>query len=117
VHVHWMHQLLPGYMAQSYPHTHATDRSLWFKIHAPIPWTNEMQQAFDKMSLLIAADALAANPDHNTRFDIFTKASDFQIGACIVQEGRPDAYFSCKIAEIYCYVETMISIVATLKEF
>ena len=76
-----------------------------------------MQQAFDKMSLLIAADALAANPDHNTRFDIFTKASDFQIGACIVQEGRPDAYFSCKIAEIYCYVETMISIVATLKEF
>jgi hypothetical protein len=28
-----------------------------------------MQQAFDKMRLLMAADALAAYPDHNKRFD------------------------------------------------
>jgi hypothetical protein len=29
-----------------------------------------MQTAFDKMHLLIAADALAAYPDHNKRFDV-----------------------------------------------
>jgi hypothetical protein len=42
-----------------------------------------MQQAFDKMRLLMAANALAAYPDHNKRFDVYTDASDFQLGACI----------------------------------
>ncbi len=52
-----------------------------------------MQQAFDEMRLLMAANALAAYPDHNKRFDVYTDASDFQLGACIIQEGRPIAYF------------------------
>jgi hypothetical protein len=59
-------------------------------------WTDDMQQAFDKMHLLMAADALAAYPNHNKRFDVYTNASDFQLGACIIQEGRPVAYFSQK---------------------
>jgi hypothetical protein len=40
------------------------------KKRAPIKWTDEMQQAFDKMRLLMAANALAAYPDHNKRFDV-----------------------------------------------
>jgi hypothetical protein len=32
---------------------------------APIKWTDKMQKAFNKMRLLIAADTLAAYPDHN----------------------------------------------------
>ncbi len=59
------------------------------KKRAPIKWTDEMQQAFDKMRLLMAADALAAYLDHNKRFDVYTDASDFQLGTCIIQEGRP----------------------------
>jgi hypothetical protein len=50
-----------------------------------LEWTNDMQIAFDKMNVLLAADALAAYPDHNKRFDIYTNLSDFQLGACIVQ--------------------------------
>jgi hypothetical protein len=37
-----------------------------------------MQQAFDKMHGLMAADAFAAYPDHNKQFDNYTDASDFQ---------------------------------------
>jgi hypothetical protein len=47
-----------------------TDQS-GLKKRAPIKWTDDMQQAFGKMRLLMAADALAAYPDHNKQFDIY----------------------------------------------
>ena len=81
----------------TYPKT--IDRSTQFKKKAPINWTDGMQKAFDKMHLLMAADALAAYLDHNKRFDVYTDASDFQLGACIFQERRPVAYFSQKLTK------------------
>jgi hypothetical protein len=91
------------------------------KKKTPIKWTDDMQQAFDKMRLLMAANALAAYLNHNKRFDIYTDASDFQLGACIIQEGRLVAYFSRKLTKSqqnYTTMEKeMLSIVATLEEF
>jgi hypothetical protein len=52
-----------------------------------------MQKVFDKMHLLMAADALAAYPNHNERFNGYTDPSDFQLGSCIIQERRLVAYF------------------------
>jgi hypothetical protein len=73
------------------------------------------------MRLLMDADALAAYPEHNKRFDVYTDASDFQLGACIILEERPVAYFSHKLRKSqqnYTTMEKeMLSIVATLKEF
>jgi hypothetical protein len=46
-----------------------TDQS-GLKKRASIPCTNAMQQAFDKIHALMAANALAAYPDHNKWFDI-----------------------------------------------
>jgi hypothetical protein len=96
-----------------------TDHS-GLKKRAPIKWTDEMQKAFDKMYLLMAANALAAYPDHNKRFDVYTDASDFQLGACIIQEGRPVAYFSRKLTKSqqnYTTMEKeMLSIIVTLEE-
>jgi hypothetical protein len=97
-----------------------TDQS-GLKKRAPIKWTDEMQQVFDKMHLLMAANALAAYLDHNKRFDIYTDASDFQLGTCIIQEGRPVAYFLQKLTKSQQNCTTMekemLSILATLKEF
>jgi hypothetical protein len=97
-----------------------TDQS-GLKKRAPIKWTDEMQQAFDKMCLLMAADALAAYPDHNKQFKVYTDVSDLQLDACIIQEGRPVAYFLLKLTKSqqnYTKMEKeMLSIVATLKEF
>ncbi len=80
-----------------------------------------MQHAFDKKGAIMAAYALAVHPDHTKWFDIYTDASDFQMGACIVQEGRPVAYFSCKLSTSqwnYTVMEIeMLSIIATLEEF
>jgi hypothetical protein len=61
-----------------------TDQS-GLKKKAPIKWTDEMQKVFDKIRLLMAANALAAYPDYNKWFDVYTDDSDFQLGACIIQ--------------------------------
>ncbi len=73
-----------------------TDQS-GLKKKAPIKWTDEMQKVFDKMHLLMAANALAAYLDHNNWFNVYTDDSDFHLGACIIQEGRPVAFFSQKL--------------------
>ena len=62
-----------------------------------LKWTDKMKKAFDKMNLLVAADALSAYQNHNKYFDIYTDASDFHLGACIMQYGRSVAYLRRKL--------------------
>jgi hypothetical protein len=57
------------------------------------------KKAFNKIHLLMAADAIAAYPNHNKRFNVYTDASHFQLGACIIQEGRLVAYFLHKLTK------------------
>eukprot|EP00804_Cyclotella_cryptica_P009471 CCRYP_017760-RA/>CCRYP_017760-RA protein AED:0.51 eAED:0.51 QI:0/-1/0/1/-1/0/1/0/347 len=57
-----------------------TDQS-GLKKGAPIKWTDKMQQAFDKMRSLMAANALGAYPDHNERFDNIHRCVRLPVGS------------------------------------
>ena len=84
-------------------------------------WTEEHSQAFQNMKLLIARETLITYPDFNKTFDIYTDASNVQLGACISQEGKPIAFYSRKLLPAqtrYTVGEKeLLSIVETLKEF
>ena len=86
-----------------------------------IKWNDWCETAFISMKRLIAKETLLAYPNFNKKFTIHTDASDFQLGAVIMQEGKPLAFFSRKLTSAHRNYTTtekeLLSIVKTLKEF
>ena len=84
-------------------------------------WTQIHQNAFDLAKHTLAEEVILAYPTYGEVFEIYTDASQRQLGAIITQDGRPLAFFSCKLNDPqskYSITELeLLSIVKRLKEF
>lgn len=84
-------------------------------------WTTEAQRAFDEMKRIIAQEILLTYPKFDEIFYIHMDASLLQSGTCILQNGKPIAFYSRKLNLVQTrYMTTereLLSIVEVLKEF
>jgi RNase H-like domain found in reverse transcriptase len=109
-------------------------RDMWFRrseLLAPLTsltsgnvkfeWLPSHQQAFDKIKKVIETEVLLAYPDFDKPFHIYTDASDHQLGAVIVQDKKPIAFYSRKLnAAQKRYTTTeceLLSTIETCKEY
>ena len=79
------------------------------------------QKVFDEIKRVVAKNMLLAYPRFDLPFEVYTDASNIQLGSVITQNNKPLAFYSRKLnsaQKIYTTCEKeLLSIVETLKEF
>jgi RNase H-like domain found in reverse transcriptase len=84
-------------------------------------WGPEQKQAFKDIRNTIACQVLLKYPDFTKPFDVYTEASDFQLGAVISQDKWPIAFYSQKLnsaQQNYIAMEKeLLSIVKTSQQY
>ncbi|XP_040971345.1 uncharacterized protein, partial [Gossypium hirsutum] len=65
--------------------------------NSPFVWTDEQENSFNKLKECLTNAPLLSLPDFNKTFEIECDASGIGIGAALMQDGRPIAYFSEKL--------------------
>ena len=82
-------------------------------------WSDKEQKAFEEIKAVISQETLLAFPDFTKTFHIYTDASDYQLGAVIMQEGKPLAFYLPKMTDAQKHYTTgkqeLLSIIKTLK--
>ncbi len=87
------------------------------------PWHGESihQQAFDNVKATIAKEVILAYPDFTKPFEVYTDASTMQLGAVIIQDNGPLAFFSRKLSVMQAKNSVtkikLLTIIETIKEF
>ena len=89
--------------------------------NVPFVWGNKEQKAFERIKMVMSKHTLLTYPDFTKAFEIYTDASDTQLGAVITQNGKPIAYYSRKLSDAQTRYTTtereLLAIVETLKEY
>lgn len=89
--------------------------------HKSFQWTDEAVQAFNKLKELMTTTPVLALPDFAQPFIVECDASDSGIGAVLLQNGRPVAYFSRMMAarhrSLPAYEKELIGLVKAVKHW
>ena len=82
-------------------------------------WKDVEQNSFDEIKRVMSTETLLAYPQFDKPFIVHTDASDTQLGAVILQEKKPIAFYIRKLNDAqkrYTTTEQeLLSIVETLK--
>ena len=75
---------------------------LWFLVKTltyviKLKWTEIEQYAFDEIKWIVARNSLSSYLYFNKQFKVYTNASNFQLGAVIIQKGRPMAFYTRRL--------------------
>ena len=74
-----------------------------------------------QVKAVLVQECMMTYPNHNLPFKIYTDFLDYQLGTCLMQEGRPVACYSGNLRKAqknYTIIEKELSaIVVVLKEF
>jgi RNase H-like domain found in reverse transcriptase len=109
-------------------------RNMWFcrsELLAPLTsltsskvkfeWPPTHQQAFDKIKKVIETKVLLLYPDFEKPFHIYNDASDHQLGAVIVQDKKPIAFYYRKLNTAQRWYTTtereLFSTIETFKKY
>jgi hypothetical protein len=121
--VYWYSQLLSRHVVLQkwasilVPLTSLTSSKVKFE------WLSSHQQAFDKTKKLIGTEVLLCYPDFNKpdSFHLYTDASDHHLGAVIMQDKNPIAFYSRKLNTTQKRYTTnereLLSAIETCKEY
>jgi hypothetical protein len=81
----------------------------------------EQHKAFEEIKQKVSQENLIAFPDFEKEFHVYSDASNKQLGAVIMQEGKPLAFYSRKLSSAQTHYTTgeqeLLIIVEALKEF
>jgi hypothetical protein len=55
----------------------------------PFTWTQQCQKSFEDITKIVAQEVQLNYPNFNVPFDIYTDASEKQLGAVIIQSNKP----------------------------
>ena len=87
----------------------------------PFKWTQECNTAFEEIKKKVNKEVMLSFPDYTKRFELYTDASDKQLGAVLMQGEKVLAFFSKKLnnaQQKYGVGEKeMLSVVEALKDF
>ena len=81
-------------------------------------WTQDCELAFLELKRQMVSPPVPKLPEPGKPFEIWTDASDFAIGACLHQDGRPVAYESSKLENKWIVPEReMYAIIYAIKKW
>ena len=60
-------------------------------------WGEEQRKAFEEIKRVISEETMLSFPDFDKEFHVYTDASNYQLGAVIMQDNKPLAFYSRKM--------------------